>query len=128
MELTPRSARIGSISGLGIRDDGQHGRLDETLVPVSAQQPPPAASGPARSEAARLLARVAAELGRRALGEGLAVWQPYETAYLQSLARDALEVTLGRIVSLASLCKFCSLPLELRGGGRVCCVDNHCLP
>jgi hypothetical protein len=79
-----------------------------------------------RAVAARLLAAVATELGRRLVGNGSSAWADYGTDYLQSLAGGALAVTVGVQQSVGS-CIWDGLPLHPQGN-RECCINDHCIP
>jgi hypothetical protein len=79
-----------------------------------------------RAAAARLLAAVATELGRRLVGNGSPAWADYGTDYLQSLAGGALAVTLGT-QPIVGDCIWDGLPLHPQGD-RQCCINAHCIP
>lgn len=79
-----------------------------------------------RAAAARLLAAVATELGRRLVGNASPAWADYRTDYLQSLAGGALAVTLGT-QQVVGACMWDGLPLHPQGN-RHCCINAHCIP
>ncbi|HVK21539.1 MAG TPA: hypothetical protein VM677_09300 [Actinokineospora sp.] len=91
---------------------------------MTSGQEPPTANTPV--EAARLLAILAQEFGRRLIGQGSPLWAEYPDAFLRTVAQGALNATLGLTMS-AGTCMRCGLDIVVTPNGW-CCIGDHCLP